>query len=110
MRELLVALKQKGLQTGLVSNTTVFESVAPENMGVNSLFDATVFSWQVGHLKPSHEIFDAVFEKLGVSEEEVFFVDDNEENVEAAKALGAQGIVFEGVGALEQTMADLGIL
>src|SRR3989344_2683488 len=97
MRELLVALKQKGLKLGLLSNTTIFESVFLENLGIKDLFDAIVFSWHKGNLKPSHDAFKHILGELGVSEGEVLFVDDGKKNIESARALGIQTILFEDV-------------
>jgi len=109
MRELLVAIKQKGLKLGLLSNTTIFESVVLENLEIRDLFDAVVFSWHKGNLKPSHEAFKHILGELGVSEEEALFIDDGKKNVESAKVLGMQGILFKGIETLKNRMAELGI-
>src|SRR3989338_6856407 len=109
MRELLVSLKQKGLKLGLLSNTTVFESVVLENLEIRDLFDAVVFSWQKGNLKPSHEAFKHVLDELGVSEKEALFIDDGKKNVESAKVLGMQGILFEDIETLKKRIAEFDI-
>ena len=109
MRELLVSLKQKGLKLGLLSNTTVFESVVLENLEIRDLFDAVVFSWQKGNLKPSHEAFKHVLDELGVSEKEALFIDDGKKNVESAQALGMQAILFEDIETLKKRIAEFDI-
>lgn len=109
MRELLVSLKQKGLKVGLLSNTTIFESVVLEHLEIRNLFDAIVFSWQKGNLKPSHEAFNHILGELGVSKEETVFIDDGKKNVEAARSLGMQGIVFENIEALKKSIAEIGL-
>jgi len=109
MRELLVSLKQKGLKLGLLSNTTIFESVVLENLEIRDLFDAIVFSWHKGNLKPSPEAFKHILGELGVSEEEALFVDDGKKNIESAKALGIQAILFEDVETLKKHIGELGV-
>lgn len=107
--ELLNSLKQKGLKLGLLSNTTVFESAVLDNFGIKDLFDAVVLSWQNGHLKPSPESFLQVLGELGVTANEVVFVDDGIKNVEAARRLGMYGILFAGVDELRESLASAGL-
>lgn len=109
MKELLVALKQKGLKLGLLSNTTIFESVVLENLEIRDLFDAIVFSWHKGNLKPSHEAFKHILSELGVSEKEALFIDDGKKNIESAKTLGMHGILFEDIETLKRHMDELGV-
>ena len=109
MRELLVSLKQRGLKLGLLSNTTVFESVVLENLEIRNLFDAVVFSWHKGNLKPSQEAFKHIIDELGVSKEEAVFTDDGKKNIEAAKSFGMQGILFENIEVLKKSLVELGV-
>jgi len=109
MRELLVDLKHKGLKIGLLSNTTIFESVVLENLEIRDLFDAIVFSWHKGNLKPSQDAFKHILDELGVSEGEVIFIDDGKKNIESAKALGIQAILFEDIEILKKRIGELGV-
>jgi len=61
------------------------------------LFDACVLSNEVGLRKPEVEIYRHVETLSGERPERHVFIDDLEENVEAARAAGWQGIRFEGV-------------
>ncbi len=103
MNDLLVELGKK-YKLGLLSNTTVFESVVPQNWGIDNFFEAKVFSWQINSLKPAKKNFDAICSKLGVSLEESVFIDDGEKNVQAAKDLGVRGYTFTGVEALKRDL------
>ena len=109
MRELLISLKQKGLKLGLLSNTTIFESVVLENLEIRDLFDAIVFSWHKGNLKPSHVAFKHILGELDVSEGEALFVDDGKKNIESAKAMGMQAILFEDIETLKKRISELGV-
>lgn len=53
-----------------------------------------VGSWEVGLAKPDNAIFALAQEKSRVEPSEILFVDDKVKNVEMAKKLGWQGIVF----------------
>lgn len=57
-------------------------------------FDVQVFSYEVGSVKPDLKIFQTLIEISGVFPEEIFYADDKEANVEAAKSLGINAIVF----------------
>ena len=47
--------------------------------------------------------------KYGLRADECVFIDDTEENVEAAKALGFSGIVFRDYESLLRDLSDLGL-
>ncbi len=102
MRELLIDLKQRGLKIGLLSNTTVFESAVLDNFGIKDMFDAIVFSWQKGNLKPSHESFNHILDELGTTAEKALFIDDGRKNIESARALCMQAIQFKSVASLKE--------
>lgn len=110
MRELLILLKHKGLKLGLLSNTSIFETSVLDRLEIRDLFDAMVFSWQKGNLKPSHEAFIHILDELGAVKEETLFVDDGKKNVEAAKALGMQGLIFQDADTLKKSLVELGVL
>lgn len=52
------------------------------------MFDPICYSHEIGVNKPDPEAFRITLERLGADPEEVFFVDDVPENIEAARALG----------------------
>jgi HAD superfamily hydrolase (TIGR01509 family) len=110
MRDLLISLKEKGLKIGLLSNTTIFESVVLENLEIRNLFDAIVFSWHKGALKPSEEAFKHILDELAVSASEAIFIDDTEKNVVAAGKQGIPAIQFKSVSELNAKLYELGIL
>ncbi|MFC4636832.1 HAD family hydrolase [Deinococcus hohokamensis] len=57
-------------------------------------FDALVFSNELGHKKPSPEAFAALQQAMGVPAAQVAFVDDVQENIEAAQAAGFHGLLY----------------
>lgn len=56
--------------------------------------DGKVVSAFVKMVKPDAGIYEYLLKEYGLTASECVFLDDREENVEAAKALGMEGIVF----------------
>jgi putative hydrolase of the HAD superfamily len=99
------AIKQRGLLTAIVSNMgdSVHERMVRE-LGWLSRFDVLVWSYRLGVAKPAPAIYLYALEQLGTRAEETLFLDDKSENVEAALAMGMQGLIFSDV---ENLRADL---
>ena len=64
------------------------------DMGIHHLFDDIVCSAEVGMAKPEPEIFALSAERLGLEPRECVFVDDLDTNVEAARQVGMQAVLF----------------
>ncbi len=58
-------------------------------------FDDLVISGESGSVKPNKALYDLAVEKAGVAKEECLFVDDQQENVEAAEKLGIPSVLFK---------------
>lgn len=72
-------------------------------------FDALVLSYEVGAMKPHAAIFDAAVAAAGCAPEECFYTDDIVPYVEAARAKGIDGVVFESREQLEEALRARGI-
>jgi putative hydrolase of the HAD superfamily len=57
-------------------------------------FDARVFSNRIGVKKPDPQAFQALSDALGVAPSGTIFIDDVQENLDAAAALGFQTILY----------------
>ncbi len=92
----LTQLKAVRRRTGLLSNTSQdhFEHCRRRFGTVRELFDVYVLSYEVGAMKPDRKIYDVAIERAGVPAEKIFFVDDREENVAAAKDAGIDAVRF----------------
>jgi putative hydrolase of the HAD superfamily len=76
---LLDALRDRGLKTGLVSNTMEPRWLLLRDLdeqGLAERLDAVVFSSDLGIRKPHPEIFRRALDELGVSAERALFVGD----------------------------------
>jgi putative hydrolase of the HAD superfamily len=89
---LLEALRDRGLELGLVSNAfdpgwLLHRDL--EQMGIESRLDFSVFSSEVGMRKPHPEIFERALTALGVEPERALFVGDRlYEDVRGAAEVG----------------------
>ncbi len=89
--ELLEMLKGRGISTAIVSNTIhgPIERRLLKLHGFEPLFDALVFSSEVGLRKPRPEIFQAALDMLGAEPGQTLHVGDSlEADVEGALAAG----------------------
>jgi 2-haloacid dehalogenase len=75
-----------------------------------SAFDSLVISGRVGLAKPDPRIFRHLLDTHGLAAGETLFVDDNAANVEAARSLGFDALLFEGPALLRQALVRRGLL
>jgi putative hydrolase of the HAD superfamily len=105
MMEWVRALKNHGLKIAVLSNmpieiSTHMRRYAPWFKD----FDYVCFSAEVQLAKPEAAIFHACLKVVGSRPEECLFIDDREDNVEAARALGMREVRFVSV---EELAADV---
>ena len=89
---LLDSLRDRGLKTALVSNTSVpgwLLGPVLERQGLASRLDAAIFSSDVGKRKPAPLIFERALDELGVPAERALFVGDRaRQDVRGASEVG----------------------
>ena len=90
--------------TGIISNAWPNARAAVKRWVNGDAFDDLIFSAEVGLAKPDRRIFDLALERLQVQATESIFIDDVQENVEAAQAIGMAGICFRNI---DQTINDI---
>ena len=102
-------LKQNGVLTAILSNMgdSVLENVEREFAWLSS-FDALVWSYQLGVAKPEPAIYEYTLKQLGTAAGEALFIDDKLVNVEAARELGMQALVYTTMAALRYDLLDRG--
>ena len=107
--DILKKLKANGYQLAMLSNTIEPHARLVKKMQIYGLFDITIFSNEVGLLKPDEKIFSLALKKLGSSPKEAIFIDDKEEHVSAANNFGLKGIIFKNPNQLTSELGKLGI-
>ncbi len=93
MLRVLKLLREQRYRTGLISNCDNDTVVLWPETPFLSAFDATIFSCDVGMMKPDPRIYTLACERLGVPPSQAVFIDDNEEFVAAAETVGMRGII-----------------
>ncbi len=73
---MLTALRQRGLKLGLISNASSEEVAAWQHSALAPFFDATIFSFRVGYIKPEAEIYGLTCEALAVEPNATLFIGD----------------------------------
>ncbi|MEM5793121.1 MAG: HAD family phosphatase [Candidatus Aenigmatarchaeota archaeon] len=72
-------------------------------------FDKKFISFEIGLAKPDIRIYQHVLKEIGAKPEECVFIDDKDENVEAAKKIGIHGIVFSNKENLINDLEKIGV-
>ena|SRR3989338_1005018 len=73
--------------------------------GYLHLFEPHVFlSHHIGTKKPEKRAYEIVVESLGLTPAECCFIDDKAENVESAKAIGLQVVLYENADQIEDLL------
>lgn len=81
-----------------------------ESFQLRPLFSAFLSSCWLGLRKPSRLIFERALGIAQASAERVVFIDDREQNLAPARALGFQTVRFTDASSLEKALADLKLL
>lgn len=94
--ELIQELKQLGYQIYLLSNASQRFHQYEKEITVFSLFDGKLISADVHLTKPEKGIYQCLFDTFSLNPEECFFIDDMQENIDAAKEVGMDGYCYDG--------------
>jgi HAD superfamily hydrolase (TIGR01509 family) len=97
--ETLTALRARGLLLAAVSNTIQPGRFLTTNMGrwgLQGVFDARIYSSDIGYAKPHPRIFQAALEALGVAAENAVYVGDRLiPDVAGPHGVGMKAILIE---------------
>ncbi|WP_420036195.1 HAD-IA family hydrolase [Streptomyces sp. cg28] len=104
---LLRRVRAAGVPLVLVTNATVRLEDDLAEMGLTGLADHVVSSARLGVVKPDRKIYEIAASLVDASFERCLFVDDTEENVEAALALGMTGVVYRELADLKAALGSL---
>jgi putative hydrolase of the HAD superfamily len=88
-------LQTEGLKLALLTNNVKeFGSAWRATFPVDELFEVVVDSSEVGVRKPDRRIYLLTCERLAVEPTAAVFIDDNRDNVAAARAVGMDAVQF----------------
>ncbi|MBP7832264.1 MAG: HAD family phosphatase [Candidatus Levybacteria bacterium] len=105
--EFIKALKNN-YKIGLLSNapSKYIRDILSENR-LEKYFDEIVISSEVGHTKPSREIFEIMLDKLSLNPADVVFIDDSKTHIEGAEKIGIRSIQYESLTQLKNDLEKL---
>lgn len=83
--------------------------IALERFDFLQWFEGIVVSGEERTRKPFREIYEITLNRFDIKAEHTIFIDDNLRNIEAANALGIQGVHFKNPKKLIQQLQDYGI-
>ena len=96
------------IKTGLISNAwSGLRSSLQTEFSIDDAFDMVVVSAEEKTMKPDARIYQVALDRLGVRPEESIFLDDARVNIEAANALGLQGVHFQSTAQAQRQIRAL---
>jgi 2-haloacid dehalogenase len=109
--EVLRELHERGTPLYALSNWSAEKFPhAEERFAWLDWFDGIVVSGRVKLAKPDPAIFRYLLERYDLAASEIFFVDDHEPNIVAARALGMHAHRFRDAATLRADLVALGLL
>lgn len=93
---LIDELTERHVPVYLLSNAPTYFAEWVSSRQILSRFSGIVFSAPIRAAKPDPAIYRYLFDTFSLEPSECFFIDDLEENIEAGRSLGMDGIVFTG--------------
>lgn len=108
---LIVELARCGCRMGLLSNTSKnhWEFCHSRFPLLRDCFEHYVLSYEVGVMKPEADIYSVAIQKTGLPAEEIFYTDDLEPNVLAAKECGLDAVLFTDTAQLTRELSLRGL-
>lgn len=110
MPELVDRIWQNGYRLYLLSNVSLRFLKYYREVAMFRHFDGFLISAEEKLMKPDPAIFRRLCEKFGLLSSECLFIDDIQENVDAAVRLGFHGYRFAGTEELERFLTRENIL
>lgn len=95
MYALVDQLKAQQIPIALLSNIDERLSKLIRDFGLYEPFEPCLLSCEIGVEKPDLKAYELLLKTLNLPAQDVVFIDDRPENVEAAKTIGLDAILFE---------------
>jgi 2-haloacid dehalogenase len=110
MPELFAALGRAGVPRYAITNfsSSTFAETR-QRFAFLTEFVAVAVSGELGLCKPDAAIYRWLIDRCGLTPSRTVFVDDSAANVDAARRLGFQAVLFEGADAFTGQLAALGL-
>ena len=107
----LVQQTKASVPVAVLSNTNhVHWEAGAHRWPLLQKFDRAFLSFEIGLVKPDPEVFTYVADQLGVPPPGVLFLDDNQLNVDQARAVGMRAERVVGVSEARQALVAAGVV
>ena len=110
MEEVLDELRGSGFAMHAFSNYPIWYRLIEDRLALSRFLEWSFVSCRTGVRKPDGAAYRRVVEEIGVSPQQLVFIDDRESNCEAARKNGLDAVRFENVRSLRNDLAKLGVL
>lgn len=110
MFALVTELKGKEIRVGLLSNIDDRYTRLIRSFGFYDPFTPCLLSCEMGLEKPKREAYELLLRELNLPGSQVVFIDDKEENVEAAKQLGIDAVLFRSSEQVRSELSKRGLI
>lgn len=110
MYALVDQLKEQQIPVALLSNVDDRISKLIRDFGLYEPFEPCLLSCEIGVEKPDLKAYELLLKTLNLPAKDVVFIDDRSENIEAAKAIGLDAILFESEQQLRNELNTRGAL
>ncbi len=96
--------------TYALSNYPTWSEWIEDKLSLTRFLEWRFVSWKTGVRKPDPQAYLGPIKELGGDADRFVFVDDRRVNVDAARAVGMRGIVFDNADQLRIELGALGLL
>lgn len=110
MYVLVDQLKENGIRVGMLSNIDDRYTKLIRDFGFYEPFEPCLLSCEMGLEKPDPKVYDLLIKTIQLDPQQIVFIDDKTENVEAAKAIGIDAILFESGSQVKEELTKRGAL
>jgi putative hydrolase of the HAD superfamily len=104
-----VAVGEAGFRTGILSN--IGEDLVPALLRFPWVkgFTAKIWSCRLRLAKPDPAIYHHALNRLDVRADEALFIDDRQENIQTARAVGMKGTIYRTIPELHHELQAMGL-
>jgi putative hydrolase of the HAD superfamily len=88
-------LTESGYRLGILSNTWPSLDRVFTRKNLRKYFDPFVMSSVAGYFKPDARIFEYAIDRTRIAADQILFIDDFAENIEAAEKAGMKGLLID---------------
>lgn len=96
MPEIVESLKKRGIKLYLLSNISRSFDRRKGEIAILNGFDGYLCSATVGVVKPDPKIYEILIDRFDLATDSCLFVDDRQDNLDAAAKLGIHTYLFDG--------------